>query len=173
MTDTDDDNWGWVRGATNYRKPADLIRNLIDCTSKGGNFVLNVGPMASGEFPPEHMAILEVMGKWTAVNGEAIYGTVPAPECATTVTDDFKSYSTKKARSIYLHVVKWPASGELTVRVGRKDLAGVKLLDKSLPRVQFTSAVDKDATVLTIKQPAKVDPYATVLKLTFKGKVTE
>ena len=48
MTDTDDDNWGWVKGATNYRSAAVLIRNLIDSTSKGGNFVLNVGPTASG-----------------------------------------------------------------------------------------------------------------------------
>jgi len=50
MTDTDDDNWGWVKGATNYRSAGILIRNLIDSTSKGGNFVLNVGPTASGEF---------------------------------------------------------------------------------------------------------------------------
>lgn len=174
MTDTEDDNWGWVSTARNYRRPADLIRNLIDCASKGGNFVLNVGPTASGEFPPEHVGILEEMGKWTAVNGEAIYGTAPAPECATTVTADGKCYATKKARNMYLHVVTWPsASEEITVRIGRRDLTGVEVLDASLPRAQYTSALDSGATVLTIKKPAKVDPYATVMKLTFAGNVAE
>ena len=61
MTDTTDDNWGWVSTANNYRRPADLIRNLIDCASKGGNFVLNVGPTASGEFPPQHIAIIDAI----------------------------------------------------------------------------------------------------------------
>jgi alpha-L-fucosidase len=170
MTDTDDDNWGWVKTAKNYRQPADLIRNLIDCTSKGGNFVLNVGPTASGEFPPEHVAILEAMGRWTAVNGEAIYGTVPAPECGTTVSDDLQTYATRKGRNIYVHIVKWPSvSGEITVRIGRLGLTKMKLLDGSLPRTKFTSAIDHGATVVTITKPAKVDPYATVVKLTFRG----
>jgi|SRR5581483_4498440 alpha-L-fucosidase len=170
MTDTEDDNWGWVSTATNYRKPADLIRNLIDCTSKGGNFVLNVGPTASGEFPPQHVAILEAMGKWTATNGEAIYGTMPAPECDTTATADCKCYATKKAGNIYLHVVKWPAaSGEITVRIGRKGLMKAELLDASLPRTEYSSAIENDATVISVKQPAKVDPYATVVKLTFEA----
>lgn len=170
MTDTRDDNWGWVRGATNYRQPAELIRNLIDCASKGGNFVLNVGPTATGEFPPEHVALLEEIGKWTSINGEAIYGTVPALECALPTESDCKCYATKNKNNdaIYVHVVQWPASSaEIKIHIDRSNFVDAKFLDGSLPGLQYSSAIDHGATIVTIKKPPKVDPDATVLKLIF------
>jgi alpha-L-fucosidase len=174
MTDTDDDNWGWVKGATNYRQPADLIRNLIDSTSKGGNFVLNVGPTATGEFPAEHQAILKVMGKWLATNGEAIYGTQPAPECAASSTDTFECYTTKKAKDIYIHVLTWPANGNpAIIRVNRTDLVTAGLLDASLPALKYASMVSGNATEIKIEKPAKTDLYATVIKLSFQTVVAQ
>jgi alpha-L-fucosidase len=168
MTDTDDENWGWVRGATNYRKPAELIRNLIDCTSKGGNFVLNVGPMANGEFPPEHVAIIEAMGKWTTANGEAIYGAFPAPECVPQAVDGFVGYTTRKNNSIFLHIVQWPTDGgDVRVEIKRTGLVKVELLDPSLPPVESINRVDGGSTWVTLKKPAKVDPSATVVRLAF------
>lgn len=170
MTDTADDNWGWVKTATNYRRPAVLIRNLIDCASKGGNFVLNVGPTATGEFPPEHVAILEAIGKWTSVNGEAIYGTVPAPECSVEETNQFSCYATRNSKNIFLHVTQWPSENkEGIVRITRTGPVKAELLDASLGKVECSSSVEGNTTVLKIKQPAKIDPYATVLKLTFTG----
>ncbi|HTI98904.1 MAG TPA: alpha-L-fucosidase [Dongiaceae bacterium] len=174
MTDTEDDNWGWVRTATNYRKPADLIRNLIDCTSKGGNFVLNVGPTATGEFPEQHKAILAVMGKWLATNGAAIYDTVPAPECEPEALDGFKCYTTKKGASIFLHVLSWPAAGQrAAVRVNRDDLLQAQWLDGSLPAPDYAGTVSNRVTEVTFAAPAQPDPYATVLQLTFKHPVAE
>jgi alpha-L-fucosidase len=168
MTDTDDDNWGWVRTANNYRRPADLIRNLINCASKGGNFVLNVGPTATGEFSDQHVAIIEAMGKWTSVNGEAIYGTVPVPEFSAEETNDFKCYATENSKNIFLHVTQWPSNnGEATVRIARHGLIKLAMLDKSLGKVDYDSAMENGVTVIKIKQPARIDPYATVLKLTF------
>ena len=107
MTDTTDDNWGWVSTANNYRRPADLIRNLIDCASKGGNFVLNVGPTASGEFPPQHIAIIDAMGKWTSTNGEAIYATVPAPNVPWR-QPTISNVTPPECQNIFLHVTRWP-----------------------------------------------------------------
>jgi alpha-L-fucosidase len=168
MTDTTDDNWGWVSTANNYRRPADLIRNLIDCASKGGNFVLNAGPTASGEFPPQHLAIIDALGKWTSTNGEAIYATVPAPECSVDATNNFQCYATRNATNIFLHVTRWPSpGGEGPVRIARTGLVKLEMLDTSLDKPDYTSAVEDNATVLKIKQPARTDPYATVLKLTF------
>jgi alpha-L-fucosidase len=170
MTDTDDDNWGWVKGATNYRSPTEVIRNLIDCTSKGGNFVLNVGPTSTGEFPAEHLAILDVVGKWMTVNGEAIYDTVPAPECVADENSGFKFYATKRAGNIYLHVVKWPSDGKLaSVRIHRSGWQKAEWLDDSLPAIQCASTMNNDGTMLQIKAPSKADPYATVVKLAFKN----
>ncbi len=168
MTDTEDDNWGWTRTATNYQRPADLIRNLIDCVSKGGNFVLNVGPMANGEFPPQHLAIIEALGSWTSTNGEAIYGTVPVPECSVDKTNDFQCYATKNSKNTFLLVTRWPSPGsEGMVRIARPGLVKVEMLDASLGKLDYASAVEENATVLKIKQPARTNPYATVLKLTF------
>jgi alpha-L-fucosidase len=168
MTDTADDNWGWVKGATNYRKPADLIRNLIDCTSKGGNFVLNVGPTATGEFPPEHRAILQAMGKWTATNGEAIYSTEPAPECEIGTATGAEGYATKAENHIYVEIIRWPAGEKpVTVTLNRNGFSGGELLDRSLPEVRVSENTTNGITVLSIPKPSRVDPYATVFKLSF------
>jgi alpha-L-fucosidase len=167
MTNTKDDNWAWVRTAANYRTPQEIIRNLIDCTSKGGNFVLNVGPTASGEFPKEHLTILDATGKWLAANGEAVYGAEPAPECAVEGDGDFRCYATRKDGAIYLHIVQWPENGELTVRIARPHLVAVEPLDPSLPAAASTRDEQADGVSLKVKRRARTDPYATVLKLRF------
>ena len=173
MTDTADDNWGWVKGATNYRSAGVLIRNLIDSTSKGGNFVLNVGPTASGEFPPEHVALINTIGAWMDVNGEAIYGTTPAPECEVEAGADFVCYPTKKERNIYLHVLQWPPAGvKRTVKIARPDFVRGELLDSKLNGLKLAAARAGDATLITLERPETADPYATTIKLTFQAPVS-
>lgn len=169
MTDTYDDNWGWVRGATNYRSTAELIRNLIDCTSKGGNFVLNVGPMANGDLPPEHVALINAIGGWLDVNGAAIYGTSPAPEVETTADPDFVCYTTKRDNRIYLHVINWPA-GTQTVRIHRANFAGASLLNSRLGGLACENSEEDGVTKLQIKRPQRTDPYATVVQVDFGPK---
>jgi alpha-L-fucosidase len=166
MTDTADDNWGWVKGATNYRSAAVLIRNLVDCTSKGGNFVLNVGPTASGEFPPEHVALIDAIGSWMDVNGAAIYGTSPAPEVEAATDAGFVYYATKKDQRIYLHVIKWPDTS-VSVRIHRPHFTKAALLDSRLKGFEFTSAEEAGVTTVKLQKPQQVDPYATVIELGF------
>lgn len=169
MTDTDDDNWGWVKGATNYRSAAVIIRNLIDCTSKGGNFVLNVGPTASGEFPPEHVALIDAVGSWLDVNGAAIYGTSPAPEVEATPEADFVYYATEKDQHIYLHVIKWPyGPAKESVRIHRLRFAKAELLDSRLKGFAAAGTEANGTTTVELQRPNQVDPYATVIQLDFK-----
>ncbi len=81
---TMNNNWGYC-AADHYFKPADmLIKKLVECVSKGGNMILNIGPDGRGAFPTESIRILEEMGKWMEVNGNSIYGCggarLPKPE---------------------------------------------------------------------------------------------
>ena len=146
-----------------------LIRNLIDSTSKGGNFVLNVGPTASGEFPAEHVALINTIGAWMDVNGAAIYGTSPAPEVETPVNTDFVGYATKKDQHIFLHVVKWPdAQTKQIVKIARTNLVKAELLDPKLKGFSVSSTEANGSTTLEFQRPENIDPHATVIQLTFK-----
>lgn len=67
-------NWGY-HGTDRFYKPAPmLIKKLVECVSKGGNMLLNVGPDAYGNIPPQSMEILETIGKWMRYNYDSIYG---------------------------------------------------------------------------------------------------
>lgn len=68
-------HWGWNAADKSWKSGQTLLRNLIDIASKGGNYLLNIGPTAEGEFPPESMDRLKVMGAWMKANGASIYGT--------------------------------------------------------------------------------------------------
>ncbi|WP_026679484.1 alpha-L-fucosidase [Fictibacillus gelatini] len=76
-----------------------LIRALVECVSKYGNLLLNVGPNAMGEIPEELLEILEAVGKWMKNNGESIYGcssaNLPKPEWGR---------NTQKGNFLYAHV---------------------------------------------------------------------
>jgi alpha-L-fucosidase len=72
---TMNDSWGYKRSDPNWKPTSVLLTNLIDIASKGGNFLLNVGPNDRGVIPDESVIRLKEMGDWLKVNGEAIYGT--------------------------------------------------------------------------------------------------
>ncbi|MDX6765234.1 MAG: alpha-L-fucosidase [Candidatus Methylacidiphilales bacterium] len=76
---TMNDTWGYKKNDHNWKSVRQILRNLSDIASKGGNFLLNVGPTPEGQIPPESVERLEAVGKWMAVNGEAIHGTQPGP----------------------------------------------------------------------------------------------
>jgi len=67
--------WGYKKDDKNFKSTETLLRNLIDIASKGGNYLLNVGPSPEGEIPAGEVKPIAEIGKWLQVNGEAIYGT--------------------------------------------------------------------------------------------------
>lgn len=96
--------WEYHRDNIETWKPADmLVKTLIDCVSKGGNMLLNVGPNGRGEFEPKAVERLRAIGEWLRLHGRSIYGCtasdfVPPPDCR----------YTQNGNRLYLHVFSWP-----------------------------------------------------------------
>ncbi|MEX0330055.1 MAG: alpha-L-fucosidase [Puniceicoccaceae bacterium] len=107
---TMNNTWGFRSDDKNWKSETVLIHNLIDIVSKGGNFLLNVGPTASGLIPGESVDRLCAMGDWLDVNGEAIYGAGASP----VEKPDWGRYTTK-GKVVYAHVFEWPEDGILEI----------------------------------------------------------
>jgi len=106
---TMNDSWGYRSWDHNWKSSARLIRMLVEIASKGGNFLLNVGPDARGRIPEASVARLAAVGEWMDLNGEAIYGTQAGP-----LQDLSWGRTTQKENTVYLHVFDWP-EGEIQV----------------------------------------------------------
>ena len=107
---TMNDHWGFNKNDHNWKSKEDLIRKLVDIASKGGNFLLNVGPTAEGLFPEPSIERLAAMGEWMKLNGGSIYGT------SASLFEKLEwGRSTTKPGKIYLHVFDWPGDGKLRV----------------------------------------------------------
>lgn len=104
-------HWGYNKNDNNWKEPKVVIQNLVDIASKGGNYLLNVGPTSDGIFPPDAVRILGDVGKWMKVNGDSIYGTTRSPLATTPAWGRV----TRKGSSLYLHVFDWPSDGKLTL----------------------------------------------------------
>lgn len=76
---TMNDNWGWAKDDSNWKTVPQLLKLLVEVASKGGNLLLNVGPMGDGRFPQESLDGLRGMGAWLRTNGSALYGTRGSP----------------------------------------------------------------------------------------------
>jgi alpha-L-fucosidase len=100
-------SWGYHRDEASWRSVDELVRTLIDCVSKGGNLLLNVGPTARGEFDERVLARLEGIGEWMRRHSRSIYGCTQAPAEFKCPPDCRYTYN-PETRRLYLHVLAWP-----------------------------------------------------------------
>ena len=99
-------SWGYARDESSWKSAYQCIEQLIDAVSKGGNVIMNIGPMATGEFDYRAIERLADYGKWLRVNGESIYGCGPAPEEFTPIPGTTLTYNPKTNR-LYMHMLSW------------------------------------------------------------------
>ncbi|MCK4854673.1 MAG: alpha-L-fucosidase [Bacteroidales bacterium] len=149
-------HWGYNAYDDDWKSSEELIHKLIEICSKGGNFLLNVGPTAEGEFPKPCIERLQDMGAWLKVNGESIYGTTKGPF-------SYLSWgaATRKDDLLYLHVTDWPENGKLHVPITSKAVSAALLVhpDKML-------SIKAEHERIVIDLPAEApDPVATVIIL--------
>ena len=174
---TINDTWGFKSYDLNLKSTETLLRNLIDIASKGGNYLLNIGPDSHGIVPAPEAERLRAMGAWLKVNGEAIYGTQPTlfgPEAgAFSATEKDRRgqpkfipawdwRSTTRPDKIYLEIFTWPTGAFHLDKLPRKVTKSYLLADSAHKPLKLTQTGD----ALDIQLPAKpLDPIATVVVL--------
>jgi alpha-L-fucosidase len=161
---TMNDTWGYRSDDQNFKSTAALIHNLCDIASKGGNYLLNVGPTSEGLIPPPEVERLKAIGAWMKVNGEAIYGTTASPfeelpwgRCTKRVA--------RGGTTLYLHVFDWPANGSLMVPGLKNAVSSARLLATGKP-LKFSRTADG----VDVSVPATApDAISSTVVLKIKG----
>jgi len=156
--------WGYRTSDQKWKSAETLIRNLVDIASKGGNYLLNVGPKPDGSFPQESIDRLAVIGKWMKTNSEAIYATKSSPlkpfewgRC--TMKED------GNRTCLYISVFDWPKNGIVELPVTNKVLKASLLADGRVLKVK------KNVAGIGISVPEQaIDAVATVIKVEIAGK---
>jgi alpha-L-fucosidase len=177
---TMNDTWGFKSYDTNFKSTETLLRNLIDIASKGGNYLLNIGPDSNGVVPTAEVTRLKEMGDWLQVNGEAIYGTgstLFGPEAGSfsaaekdkrgnpkfVASWDWRS--TTKADKIYIELFKWPDGTFHLDKLPRPVTGAYLLADAKRTPLKLT----KVGNGMDVALPSKaLDPVATVVVLETK-----
>jgi alpha-L-fucosidase len=161
---TMNNTWGYKSYDHNWKSKEDLLHKLVDIASKGGNFLLNVGPTAEGLIPGPSVERLAAIGEWMKVNSESIYGTTASPlgkvpwgRCTT------------KDGKLYLHVFDWPSNGKLEVSgVKNKAKKAYLLADKKRAKLPIET---KSSEEIVISVPSEAaDPINTVIVLEIENK---
>jgi alpha-L-fucosidase len=177
---TINDTWGFRKDDTNWKSAGQIAFKLVDIVSKGGNYLLNVGPTSEGVIPQPSQDVLRTVGRWLKVNGEAVYGAGASP-----FGDEFGEYTARGARDVRGQKLFYPQTEwRVTTKPGKLFLTFF-----SEPRAPFEIPAMKNTitrayrladhtpidlklengkTTFNMERPM-LDPMATVVVVEFEG----
>jgi alpha-L-fucosidase len=161
-------NWGYCPGDHHFKPAPLLIKKLVECVSKGGNMILNVGPDGDGSIPPESVEILSDIGAWMAKNSESIRHCGPAamdkPEFGRI---------TRNGNRLYFHIFENTLGALPLLGLQKAQVESLRLLDGNRPIPVSTSWVHSDYPEILFadlgEDPVLPDPVDTVLEVHLKG----
>jgi alpha-L-fucosidase len=176
--------WGYRKDDQDWKAPGDIIFKLLDIVSKGGNYLLNVGPTSEGVIPPPSQDVLRTVGRWLKTNGEAVYGAGPTPFGDELGEPSARGDQDLRGKPLFLVRKEWRVTtkpGKLYItffeeprmpfpmpamknRIGR----AYRLADG----VAIETKVEDGRTLLVIPRPF-YDPTATVVVVEFEGERVE
>ena len=153
--------WGYSRFDQQWKTPGDVIHRMVEIVSKGGNYLLNIGPMGDGTIPAPSVATLRKVGTWVQANGESIYGTSASP-----LPEQPWGFVTAKGDSLYLHVFSWPGDGVLRLPGLKNELRAAYPLAEPFHKL----ALGRSSGNVTVTLPARpLDQHDTVIVLQLDG----
>jgi alpha-L-fucosidase len=164
--------WGFKKDDTDWKTPEDLTFKLVDIVSKGGNYLLNVGPTSEGVIPQASQDNLRTVGRWLKVNGESIYGAGTTPFGAELGTPDPSRKDKKgnpafvqakdwrcttKPGKLYIHLFKWPDGSFTIAKVNSRISKAYLLADASHKSLKVARQGDSVTVALPAQAPDKLD----------------
>jgi alpha-L-fucosidase len=157
------DTWGWKSADRHWKSAGYLIYRLVDVVSKGGNYLLNIGPAADGSIPPESAERLREVGRWVARHGEAIYGAGHSPYSV----EGQPWRITTRPGTLYVHLLRWPAGGRFRLPGLKNPVKSAFLLSDPERR---PLKLAREGEALVVHLPFDLpDPHVAVLALTIDG----
>jgi len=154
--------WGFNQHDTNWKSSETLIQNVIDCASKGGNYLLNVGPTGLGEIPDASVERLAAVGKWMKANGDAVYGTQAGPFSRPQPWGRV----TKKGNRLFLHVFE---KGARTINLAGLKTTVSRIYPLNEPNESLTYQISEDGVKVNLPASTSLVP---VYVLEYRGQVS-
>jgi len=172
--------WGFRNDDTDWKSPGQIAFKLVDIVSKGGNYLLNVGPTAEGVIPQASQDVLRTVGRWLQANGDAVYGAgptpfgdemgEPSPKGAKDVRGDLLVYQqtqwrvTTKPGKLYITFFDEPRAPFAIPAMKNAITRAYRLADKA----PVAMKTENGRTYLDLERPI-FDPMATVVVVEFDG----
>jgi len=188
---TMNNTWGYRNDDNNWKSTEELLYWLTSITSKGGNYLLNIGPTGEGLFPEESLKRLKDIGDWMNVNGESVYGSAKwlvnheGPTAISMKGTDSREelgfnanitpqdfWFSKKDNSVYVTSLKWPENKEVLIE------SLTHLTKDEINKIESVQLLGSDEKViwsmeekgLKVSLPSiRPNGYGYVLKITFKN----